>query len=128
MGTSERRITPRFNLDIQLSFYRAATSADGEQHAKAIDISTRGVYFATSLPMRVGEAVVVVVEIPKQVTGTNGISRRFAGRVTHIESKDMPEGLAGIGVELLYYERDLLAIEMSEDAKLAARRNSFARR
>jgi|HubBroStandDraft_4_1064222.scaffolds.fasta_scaffold392855_1 hypothetical protein len=128
MGTSERRITPRFNLDIQLSFYRSTAAADGEQHAKAIDISTRGVYFATSLQMRVGESVVVVVEIPKQVTGTNGSTRRFAGRVTHIESKDMPEGLSGVGVELLYYERDLMSIEMNEDVNLAARRNSFARR
>jgi hypothetical protein len=34
--------------------------------------------------------------------------RRFAGRVTHIQSKNMLPGLSGIGVQLLYYERDLV--------------------
>ena len=36
--------------------------------------------------------------------------RRFAGRVTHIEPKNMPPGLSGIGVQLLYYERDLVKV------------------
>ena len=70
-------------------------------------ISTRGVYFATGLAIRVGEAVEVLLEIPRRVTGTNGGIRRFAGRVTHVESKNMAEGISGIGVQLLYYERDL---------------------
>jgi len=42
----------------------------------------RGVYFATGLATRVGEAVEVLPETSKRVTGTNGGIRRFAGRVT----------------------------------------------
>jgi Tfp pilus assembly protein PilZ len=82
--------------------------AEGEHQAKAINISTRGVYFATNVVLCVGEAVEVLLEMPKRVTGVKVGLRRFAGRVTHIESKNMPQGLWGIGVQLLYYERDLV--------------------
>jgi hypothetical protein len=85
--------------------------SEGEQRAKAINISTRGVYFATGLALCVGEAVEVLLEIPRRVTGTNGGIRRFAGRVTHVQSKNMLEGFSGVGVQLLYFERDLVRID-----------------
>ena len=110
MAVPERRITPRFKLHTALSFHRMEAPSDGEQQTKAINISSRGVYFATSLVMLVGEAVEVLLEIPKRVTGAKAIVRRFTGRVTHIESRDMPAGISAIGVELLYYERDLVGV------------------
>ncbi len=108
MLTSEHRVTPRFKLHTPLSFHRMGMLAEGEHQAKAINISTRGVYFATNVVLCVGEAVEVLLEMPKRVTGVKVGLRRFAGRVTHIESKNMPQGLWGIGVQLLYYERDLV--------------------
>jgi hypothetical protein len=111
MIVSERRITPRFKLHTHLSFHRMEVPSESGQLARAINISTRGVYFATTLAMSVGEAVEVLLEIPKRVTGMKGITRRFIGRVSHIESENVPQGASGIGVQLLYYERDLAAIE-----------------
>jgi len=84
------------------------TLSEGEHQARAINISTRGVYFATDVVLRIGEAVEVLLEMPKRVTGTKEGLRRFTGRVTHIESRNLPQGLSGIGVQLLYYERDLI--------------------
>ena len=110
MSTRERRITPRFNLHTALSFHRMDAPSEGEQQTKAINISTRGVYFVTSLAMLVGEAVEILLEIPKRVTGTEASIRRFTGRVRHVESENMPAGISAIGVELLYYEHDLVAI------------------
>src|SRR5271168_4365258 len=110
MSTSDRRITPRFRLHTPLSFHRMEALSEGEQHAKAINISTRGVYFVTNLVLRVGEAVELLLQIPKRVTGAKSSSRRFTGRVTHVELENMPLGLSGIGVQLLYYERDLVKI------------------
>ncbi|SRR6266852_6763000 len=104
MAISERRITPRFKLHTPLSFHRIKALSEGEQEAKAIDISTGGVYFVTSLAMSVGEAVEVLLEIPRRVTGAKATIRRYTGRVTHVESRDMPQGHSGIGVQLLYYE------------------------
>jgi hypothetical protein len=110
MATHEHRITPRFKLHTRLSFHRMEKLSEDEHLARAINISTRGVYFATNVILCVGEAVEVLLEMPKRVTGAKEGIRRFAGRVTHIESKNMLPGLAGIGVQLLYYERDLVGI------------------
>jgi len=107
MTALERRITPRFKLHAAMSFHRSAPLAD-IQRAKTINISTRGVFFTTRLVLLVGEAVEVLLQMPKRVTGAETGIRRFAGRVTHLESKDMPQGFFGVGVQLLYYEYDLL--------------------
>ena len=48
MAISERRITPRFKLHTPLCFHRMEALSEGEQQAKAINISTRGVYFVTN--------------------------------------------------------------------------------
>jgi hypothetical protein len=110
MATSNHRITPRFKLHTPLSFRRMETPTEDQHQAKTINISTRGVYFTTSLVMCVGEAIEVLLEMPKRVTGVKVALRRFTGRVTHIESENMPQGICGIGVQLLYYERDLVKI------------------
>jgi hypothetical protein len=111
MATSERRITPRFKLHTPLSFHRMEVLSEGAQQAKAINISTRGVYFTTSLALRVGEPVELLLQMPKRVTGAKPSSRRFTGRVAHVELQNMPLGLTGIGVQLLYYECDLVSID-----------------
>lgn len=107
MLTFERRITPRFNLRTPLSFHRMEAPSKREQ-ARAINISTRGVYFITNLDICVGEAVEILLEVPQRVTGSKAMNRRFAGRVAHAES-NMARGQTGIGVQLLYYEHDLVA-------------------
>jgi Tfp pilus assembly protein PilZ len=84
------------------------TPSEGMHQAKAINISTRGVYFTTNVILCVGEAVEVLLRMPKRVTGVKAGIRRFAGRVTHIEPNHLPQGPSGIGVQLLYYERDLV--------------------
>ena len=110
MPKSERRITPRFNLRIPLSFHSKGEPAKEEQ-GHAINISTRGVFFVTNLDICVGEAIEILLEVPKRVTGSKAINRRFAGRVAHVAPVESNTALGqiGIGVQLLYYERDLIA-------------------
>jgi hypothetical protein len=109
MATSDRRITPRFKLHTPLTYHRMESVSDGAQAANAINISTRGVYFASSLGICVGDTLEVSLEVPRRVTGSKPINRRFAGRVTHVESQCMPLGQSGIGVQFLYYEHDLIS-------------------
>jgi len=104
MAKPERRISPRFKLQTPLCFHRRNDCPDSEQHAKAINISARGVCFATSLAMCVGEFIEVLVEIPRRVTGLKAICRKFTGRVTHVKSEGETQGLSRIGVLFLYYE------------------------
>jgi len=109
MATPNRRITPRFNLHIPLTFHRKESDSEGSQEAKAINISTRGVYFASSLGFCVGEALEVSLQVPRRVTGTKPINRCFSSRVAHVEPQCMPQGQSGIGVQFLYYEHDLVS-------------------
>ena len=74
-----------------------------------INISTGGVYFATTIVMSVGDAIEILTGMPERVTGAKAIVRRFTGRVAHVESKNMPQGYSRIGVQLLYYERSAAA-------------------
>ncbi len=108
MTKPERRITPRFKLHTPLTFHRKEANSEATQAANAINISTRGVYFASSIGFCVGEALEVSLEVPKRVTGSHAKNRCFIGRVAHVESQSMPQGQSGIGVELLYYELDLI--------------------
>jgi len=85
MTTSERRITPRFKLHTSLTYHRKEALSEDTQEAHAINISTRGVYFATSSAFCVGENLEVSLEVPRRVTGSKAINRRFASRVTHVE-------------------------------------------
>ena len=105
MATHEHRITPRFHLRASMSFYRTETLSDDEYRASTINISIRGVYFATDVFLQIGESLEILLGMPKRVTGVKAGIRRFLGRVTHIESMNALPGLSGIGVHLLYFER-----------------------
>ena len=107
MIKSERRITPRYNLNTPLSFHRTESVSDHVQGARALNISSRGIYFASTQLMSVGESIEILLKMPKRITGSKTAMRRFTGRVAHIESTNVPRGHSGIGVQLLYYEPDL---------------------
>jgi hypothetical protein len=109
MATPERRVTPRLSLHIPISFRRMEAPSEVEEKTKAINISTRGVYFSSGREMSVGEALEVRLAIPRRLAGTSSATRTFIARVSHVQRRGMPEGRSGIGVQLLYYERDLLA-------------------
>ena len=110
MDSHEHRITPRFKLRTPLSFQRMESPSEAKHQAKAINVSTRGVYFDTDVILCVGEAVEVLLEMPKRVTGAKEGIRRFTARVAHVESKNMLPGVTAIGLQLLYYERDVVKI------------------
>jgi hypothetical protein len=104
MTTSERRFSHRFGLKIPLVFCGMQTPIADGHHAKSINISSRGVYFATEDPVFVGLRVQVLVSLPKRITGEQPTERLFAGRVSHVESKGSPSGSLGVGVEFFYSE------------------------
>ena len=107
----ERRYTHRYGLKVPLVFCPMHSPlADGHQ-AKTINISSRGVYFVTSQPVSVGLLVQVLLRMPKRIAGALSTQRVFAGRVSHVESKDVASGSSGVGVEFFYWEAALKAIQ-----------------
>jgi hypothetical protein len=71
MATSERRVTPRLRLHIPISVHRMEAPSEVDEKTKAIDISTRGVYFLSNREMRVGEALEVRLAMPRRLTGAS---------------------------------------------------------
>jgi len=100
----DRRITPRFKLQTVLAFSRMKSLLDSQQKTKAINISTTGVCFATSLTVSVGEMLEVLLGIPRRVTGLRAIARKFTGRITYIDPHHDSLGNSRVGVQFLYYE------------------------
>jgi hypothetical protein len=107
MIASERRSTPRFRLRTAFSFHRVEPQSEAEQQAKAINISSGGVYFVTTLAVCVGETIELLLEIPRRVSGAQASSRLFTGRVRHVQQDYLTAGDSAIGVQLLYYELPL---------------------
>jgi hypothetical protein len=102
--SADRRSTPRFKLQTTLTFNRRRPLSDSEHKAKAINMSSTGVCFATGLDMSVGEVIEVVLVIPQRVTGSATVRRKFAGRITHIELDYEVLKDSRVGVQLLYGE------------------------
>jgi len=100
----DRRISPRFKLPTVLAFSRTKPLFDSQQKTKAINISTTGVCFATSVTVSVGELLEVLLGIPRRVTGLRATVRKFTGRITYIDPHHDPLGNSRVGVQFLYYE------------------------
>ena len=114
MKKSERRYAHRFWLKVPWVFSAMDTPIANGHLTKSINILSRGVYFVTNHPMFVGLPVRVLLRMPKRITGTLPSERVFAGRVSHVESKDLANGSSGVGVEFLYWEASRKSASRSE--------------
>jgi hypothetical protein len=87
MATPESRHMPRLKVLTSLCFHRIKLRSEGEDQAITINLSIRGLYFATTLVISVGEAIEILTEMPERVTGAKATIQRFTGRVVHVESE-----------------------------------------
>ena len=85
-----------------MAFHRIGKLFDGDSGARAINISTEGVFFATYISLAIGEHIELALTMPKRLMGTASSQRRYTGRVVHRSL--MLGGLLGVGVQLLCYE------------------------
>src|SRR6266513_1687340 len=81
MSVSERRIARRFILNVPLQLLPIKASSQVARTVETMNISTRGVYFTTDLPLSQGQLVQVLLQMPKEITGNGVSARRFTGRV-----------------------------------------------
>ena len=103
MSQTERRLAERFDLKIPLRV-RLAKSAALDHRAESLNISTRGIYFATDLPLCTGTPVHLVFEMPEQVTHEPTSEWRCTGHVVHVQSNSSPQGTTCVGVRFDCYE------------------------
>jgi hypothetical protein len=102
---SERRVAPRFIMKVPLRFRPVkAPPHIPEEPANSMNISTRGVYFATDMPVSEGSPVKISLKMPREVIGGLVSEWLFTGRIVHVEPVPFANGKTGVGVQFLYYE------------------------
>src|SRR5258707_12366806 len=103
MSGTERRLAERFALKILLRV-RIAKATALDHTAESLNISTRGIYFATDLPLSKGTPVHLAFEMPEAVTHKPASEWRCTGHVVHVEPNSSPQSPPCAGVRFDCYE------------------------
>jgi hypothetical protein len=98
----DRRSSCRHSLKTALRV-RVWKSGMPEHRAESVNLSQRGIYFATKQPYREGEIVEVLLKMPEEVSGEPTTEWRCTGHVVRVEPLLRPEKV-GVGVQFYYCE------------------------
>jgi hypothetical protein len=104
MNSRERRIDPRVNVAVPLRFRALNNPGATEQSAESENISQRGLYFLTSVPLKIGTPVELSLRMPPAIAGTISSDVRCVARVVHVRENAALGGRSGIGVHIERYE------------------------
>ena len=104
MNSSERRIDTRVNVRVPLQFRVLNNPGSTEQMAQSENISQRGLYFLTSVPLKVGTPLEVSLRMPQELAGRVASDVKCVARVVHIRQSSAPGGMSGIGLHIERYE------------------------
>jgi Tfp pilus assembly protein PilZ len=102
-STQDRRLAQRYKLKTDLRI-RMRRSDAAELKAESEDVSQRGVFFNTDLPLSKGAALDLLVEMPEAVTGVPAAQWLCTGHVVRVVPADLPERSCGVGVQFDFYE------------------------
>jgi hypothetical protein len=103
MTRTERRLAERFSLKIPLRV-RIAKSAALEHTTKSLNISKRGICFATDLPLSKGTPVHLAFQMPEEITRKPASEWRCTGHVVHVQANNSSDGATCVGVRFDCYE------------------------
>ena len=104
MPAPKARLARRFVMRIPLHFHLLQGPPVPEQAGDSMNVSRNGLYFATDVSVRPGQAIELRLKMPEVVTGKPETSWRVTGRITHVERAQPPGQKFGVGVHFLYYE------------------------
>jgi hypothetical protein len=103
MTRTERRLAERFGLKIPLRV-RIAKSAAPEHTVESLNVCTRGISFATDLPLCKGTPLHLAFEMPEEITHKPSSEWRCTGHVVHVQPNGFPQGTTRVGVGFDCYE------------------------
>ena len=100
----DRRLSLRHNIhtDLRLRMRMQKFNAP-EQRVRSENLSQRGVFFTTDLPIHKGASLDLLVEMPEQVTGVPPAQWLCTGHVVRVVPME-PDGNRGVGVQFDFYE------------------------
>jgi hypothetical protein len=75
-----------------------------EEIAESLNLSARGVSFATRLPLAVGTPIEIFLKVPEEVTSKPASEWRCRGQVIHARPVESNPGTLLVGVMIVYYE------------------------
>jgi hypothetical protein len=104
MKADERRYTPRFRIRIPLRIRTTDSPESQPQAVESFDVSMRGVYFPTDLPLRVGSPIQLFLRMPEEIVGKLLPEWCCTCRVVRVEPPKPHSAVCGVGVEIQYYE------------------------
>jgi hypothetical protein len=104
MSSSERRIDTRVNIRVPLRFRALNNPGSTEQTAESENISQRGIFFSTTVPLKVGTPVEVSLRMPQELAGQMSSDVKCVARVVHVRPSSAPGGMLGIGLHIERYE------------------------
>ena len=117
----DRRMSQRHALKTALRI-RVWKSPLPEQRAESINLSERGIFFATDTPLHKGEAIEVLLKMPEEITGEPTTEWRCTGLVVRVQPVESQKGKFGVGVRFDCYEvsRRSAAAEFEPSARHAS--------
>jgi hypothetical protein len=111
MSSNERRIDMRLNVRVPLRFRALNIANSAEQVAESQNISQRGIYFETMIPLKVGTPLEISLRMPQEISGKSSSDVRCVARVVRVQPNLQAGGKSGIGVHIERYESKVSAGE-----------------
>jgi hypothetical protein len=99
----DRRFAQRHDVKTALRV-RVWKSGLPEERAESVNLSQRGIFFATNSCLSEGEVVEILLKMPQEITGQPTTEWRCTGQVVRVEPADCPKGKFGVGVHFYCYE------------------------
>ncbi len=96
---AEKRSTRRFSLRLPVS----VKYSEKEKPAETRDVSARGICFMIDAPISEGSDIEFTLTLPPEITLTENIRVRCAGRVVRVDQAS-PAGKVGIAAVIREYE------------------------
>ena len=100
MQENDRRFRPRFDVKVQVKIRNLDRPDFTQQQVESLNISGRGVYFSTDLPLDIGARVEMFLTMPVEIAGKHSRLWRCTGRVVRKQLCTPAHPKAGNGVPL----------------------------
>jgi len=104
MISIERRVDPRVNVRVPLRFRVLNGHQSDEQAAEAENISQRGIYFTTAVPLKVGMPVEISLRMPQELGLKTSSDVKCIARVVRVNDNAALGGKSGFGLHIERYE------------------------
>ena len=99
----DRRFSTRHKFKTALRV-RVWKSGLPEERAESVNLSQRGIFFASNSRIAEGEVVEILLKMPEEITGQPTTEWRCTGQVVRVEPGDYFNGKFGVGVQFYCYE------------------------